>query len=161
LSAASPGGQTPGAALQSARHRDPLQNPWGLFLAPNDAPEGLCWFSDRDQLHAFVGSALWSALSGLPAPPDVTDELKGLLEERPPLSWGLIESLNLIIEPVAQVHWWGTLAQLFDGEDPFAKDLREAFREQAGLGKQDFGHLSPAQQGDFARFVAELWQEGA
>jgi hypothetical protein len=158
---AGPGDQAPGAALQSARHRDPLQNPWGFFLAPNDAPEGLCWFKDRDQLHGFVEGALWTALSGTPAPPDVADELKGLLEERPPLSWGLIESLNLILEPVAQVHWWGTLAQLFDGEDPFAKDLREAFREEAGLGTQDFGRLNPAQQADFARFVAELWQEGA
>jgi hypothetical protein len=149
----------PAAALQSARHRDPLEANWGLFLTPNSAPEGLCWFADRDKLHDFVGKELWPALSGSDAPPDVLEELAGLLEERPPLSWGLIESLNLIIEPVAQIHWWGTLAQLFDGEDPFAKDLREAFREQAGLGKQDFAQLKPAEQAAFARFVAELWQD--
>lgn len=153
--------QAPAAALQSARHRQPLDNPWGLFLAPNDAPEGLCWFRDRDQLHAFVEAALWPALSGGGPSPDVADELKGLLEERPPLSWGLIESLNLIIEPVGQLHWWGTLAQLHDGEDPFAKDLREAFREQAGKGTQDFGHLSPAEQAAFAAFVAEIWRDPA
>ena len=150
----------PGAALQSARHRDPLQNPWGLFLAPNNAPEGLCWFPDRDQLHAFVERALWPALAGVGPAPDVADELAGLLEERPPLSWGLLESLNLIIEPVAQAHWWGTLGQLYDGEDPFAKDLREAFRDEAGLGTQDFGRLSPSQQAAFAAFIAALWQEG-
>jgi hypothetical protein len=150
---------SPEAALQSARHRDPLEAPWGLFLAPNNASEGLCWFADRDRLHEFVATLLWPALTASAAPPDVVEELSGLLEERPPLSWGLIESLNLIIEPVAQVHWWGTLAQLFDGEDPFAKDLREAFRDRAGLGTQDFAQLRPSDQAAFARFIAELWQD--
>ena len=153
--------QSPGAALQSARHRDPLQNPWGFFLTPNNAAEGLCWFGDRDQLHSFLEQALWPALGDGPAPQDIIEELRGLLEERPPLSWGLLENLNLIIEPVGQLHWWGTLAQLFDGEDPFAKDLREAFREEVGLGKQDFAELKPSDQAGFARFVSELWLEGA
>lgn len=147
-------------ALSSARLRDPLQANWGLFLAPNHGEEGLCWFEDRDKLHHFVVDELWAALAGVAPSAETRAELSDLLEERPLLSWDLLDGLNLIIEPVGQVHWWGTLAQLFDGEDPFAKDLREAFREQAGAGTQDFSKLSPAQREAFAAFVQSVWQEG-
>ncbi len=149
------------AALGAARQRDPLGAPWGLFLAPNEGPEGLLWFEDRDRLHHFVGEELWPALSGVEPAADLKAELLELLEERPLLSWNLLEGLNLLLEPVGQVHWWGTLAQLHDGEDPFAKDLREAFRESAGAGTQDFSKLSDAQRGAFAAYVRTIWQEGA
>ena len=146
------------AALEAARQRDPLQAPWGLFLAPRDGAEGLCWFEDRDKLHHFVSDELWAALSGVEAAPDVKAELIDLLEERPLLSWNLLDDLNLVLEPVGQVHWWGTLAQLHDGEDPFAKDLREAFRESAGAGTQDFSKLNDAERGAFAAFVRSVWE---
>lgn len=146
--------------LSAARQRDPLQANWGLFLAPNGGAEGLCWFEDRDRLHHFVVEELWPALSGVEAAPDVKAELAGLLDERPPLSWHLLDDLNLVLEPVGQVHWWGTLAQLHDGEDPFAKDLREAFRDSAGAGTQDFSKLDDAERAAFTAFVRGVW-EGA
>lgn len=149
------------ASLSAARLRDPLQANWGLFLAPGQGQEGLCWFEDRDRLHHFLTEELWPALAGVQPSSELKAELAELLEERPLLSWNLLDDLNLIIEPVAQVHWWGTLAQLYDGEDPFAKDLREAFRDQAGKGAQDFSGLSPAERNAFAAFVQSVWKEGA
>ncbi len=146
-------------ALKDSRGRDPLQANWGLFLAPSHGAEGLCWFEDRDRLHHFVTDELWLALAGVAPTPETRAELADLLEERPLLSWNLLDELNLILEPVGQIHWWGTLAQLHDGEDPFAKDLREAFREQAGAGTQDFSKLSAAERAAFAAFVQGVWQE--
>jgi hypothetical protein len=150
---------SPKDSLEAARKREPLQAPWGLFLAPNEGVEGLCWFEDRDRLHHFVTAELWNALVGVEAAADVQAELVDLLEERPALSWNLLEDLNLILEPVGQIHWWGTLAQLHDGEDPFAKDLREAFRESAGAGTQDFSKLSEAERHAFAAFVRSVWED--
>lgn len=150
---------TPKESLDAARQREPLQAPWGIFLVPNDGAEGLCWFEDRDRLHHFIVAELWSALAGVDSAPEVRAELAELLEERPSLSWNLLEDLNLVLEPVGQIHWWGTLAQLHDGEDPFAKDLREAFRESVGAGTQDFSKLSEGERQAFAKFVRSVWED--
>ncbi len=61
--------------------------------------------------------------------------------------------MNLVLEPVGQLHWWGSLAQLYEGEDPFAKDLREAWRDSVGRGPQDFSALAPADARAFCDFL--------
>jgi hypothetical protein len=68
-----------------------------------------------------------------------------------------LEALNLALEPVAQIHWWGSLKQLYEGEDPFATDLREAWRQGAGRGPQDFSALSEAEQAGFCQFVRDVF----
>jgi hypothetical protein len=143
--------------LQLARQRDPLKAPWGLFLAPEGGDESLLWFADRNSLEDFVAKGLWPALAGVEPSADTASELAALFEADLPLSWAALEQANLLLEPLGRLHWWGSLTQLYEGEDPFAKDLREAFREQAGDGTQNFSALAAADQARFAKFLQEVF----
>jgi hypothetical protein len=149
---------SPQEQLAAARSADPLACSWGLYLAPSSGEDdGLLWFSSVEALQAFVAGPLWPALSGVAAPPDEAAELKGLFQGSPALSWALLDQANLRIEPVAQLHWWGSLKQLYEGEDPFAKDLREAWRQSVGRGPQDFSALAPADARAFADFLKDVF----
>lgn len=140
--------------LEQARRADPLTHPWGLYLSPaqGDA-DGLAWFSSEAALVSFVKQGLWSALSGVEAQVEFTAELTELLGGPSPLHWDRLEAVNLLLEPVGQMHWWGSLQQLYEGEDPFAKDLREAWRDQVGRGPQDFSALPAADARAFCDFL--------
>ncbi|HTB33598.1 MAG TPA: hypothetical protein VNZ54_02825 [bacterium] len=146
-------------ALAAARLADPQARPWGLYLAPLESGEdGLCWFSSPEALLGFVSRELWPALSGVDCPPDAARSLAALAQA-PALHWELLDSLNQVLDPVAQIHWWGSLRQLFEGEDPFAKDLREAWRQDVGRGPQDFSALSPAEQAQFCAFLRTVFAQ--
>jgi|GEM_PF-2351098 hypothetical protein len=148
------------AALDAARRADPWTHRWGLYLSPAAGEaDSLLWFASPEAAHEFVALDLWPALSGSPLPPDLAEELA------PPhagaaghgFSWDRLEGLNLALEPVAQIHWWGSLKQLYEGEDPFAKDLREAWRQGAGRGPQDFSGLNDADAGAFCQFLRDVF----
>ncbi|HTB33702.1 MAG TPA: hypothetical protein VK842_02455 [bacterium] len=144
-------------ALAAARQADPQTHPWGLYLAPAaGGDDGLCWFSSAGALLAFVAQGLWPALSGSDSPPEAAQALAALAAGAA-LHWELLDSVNQTLEPVAQIHWWGSLRQLFEGEDPFAKDLREAWRQDVGRGPQDFSALSPAEQAQFCAFLKTVF----
>ena len=141
-------------ALKAAKSADPLQNPWGCFVSPsNGEGEGLAWFATEAGLINFVRTGLWPAMAGVTPEPGVQAELVQALEGPSPLRWDRLDVLNLILEPVGQLHWWGSLQQLYEGEDPFAKDLREAWRDTAGRGPQDFSALSSADARAFCDFL--------
>ena len=144
-------------ALASARLADPQAHPWGLYLAPLESgDDGLCWFSSAEALLAFVRLELWPALAGVDCPPEAAMALTDAASSGA-LTWDRLDSLNQALEPVAQIHWWGSLRQLFEGEDPFAKDLREAWRQDVGRGPQDFSALSPAEQAQFCAFLKTVF----
>jgi hypothetical protein len=117
------------------------------------------WFASPEAAHAFIARDLWPALSGAPAPDGLADVLAPPSTEGPGngFSWERLDALNQALEPVAQIHWWGSLKQLYEGEDPFAKDLREAWRQSAGRGPQDFSALSESDAADFCRFLREVF----
>jgi hypothetical protein len=92
-------------------------------------------------------------LAGVAPDPAVQKDLDQLMEGPSPLRWERLDALNQALEPVGQVHWWGSLQQLYEGEDPFAKDLREAWRDSAGRGPQDFSALSQADARAFCDFL--------
>lgn len=140
----------------AARRRNALVFRFGLYVSPIQAGEGFCWFTDKAALLTFLGGQLWQAASGLAPTDDIQRELAGLLQDAE-LSNTTLDELNLILEPVCQVHWWGSLDQLCTDEDVFAKDLREAYREQAGGGPQNFGGLAAAEQADFAAFLRSMF----
>ena len=149
---------TPTQALAAARGADPLARSWGLYLSPAEGEDdGLLWFESVEALQGFVAGGLWMALSGVVMSPQGSDELAELFQGAPALSWALLEQVNIQIEPVAQLHWWGSLKQLYEGEDPFAKDLREAFRQSAGRAPQDFSALAPADARAFADFLKDVF----
>lgn len=146
--------------LAAARQADPQTHRWGLYLSPvAGQADGLLWFARPEDLRAFVARDLWQALSGVAAPTDLAEALA------PPapgadgngFSWERLEALNLALAPVAQIHWWGSLKQLYEGEDPFAKDLREAWRQGVGRGPQDFSALSPAEASGFCGFLRDVF----
>jgi hypothetical protein len=142
--------------LAVARLADPQTHPWGLYLAPGSGEDGLCWFSSAEALLGFVSRDLWTALAGTDGPPESARALAGLAGA-PSLNWELLDGMNQALEPVAQIHWWGSLRQLFEGEDPFAKDLREAWRQDVGRGPQDFSALSQAEQAQFCAFLKTVF----
>jgi hypothetical protein len=146
--------------LAAARAADPQQAPWGCYLVPaEEGGDGLLWFATEAALIAFVRDGLWSALHGvLPAPGDQL-QLNALLEGPSPLRWDTLDGLNQVLEPVAQLHWWGSLQQLYEGQDPFAKDLREAWRDSAGRGPQDFSALRPEELRAFCDFLKLAFSE--
>jgi len=146
--------------LEKVRAADPLASSWGLYLAPasgNGDGDGLLWFDSAADLLAFVARDLWPALLGSGPEPELAADLAALLGAGAPLSWGLLEQANLRLEPAAQIHWWGNLRQLYEGEDPFARDLREAWRQGVGRGPQDFSALAPADQAAFAAFLRAVF----
>jgi hypothetical protein len=144
-------------ALIHARLADPQTHAWGLYLAPAEgAEDGLCWFISADALLGFVSRQLWPALTGAECPPETAQALAGLAKTGA-LQWDLLDAVNQALEPVAQIHWWGSLRQLFEGEDPFAKDLREAWRQDVGRGPQDFSALSPEEQAQFCAFLKTVF----
>ena len=143
--------------LAEARSADPQAHPWGLYLAPGESGEdGLCWFSSAEALLGFVSRELWPALTGADSPPETAQTLAEMASGGP-LSWDRLDALNQALDPVAQVHWWGSLRQLFEGEDPFAKDLREAWRQDVGRGPQDFSALSAQEQAQFCDFLKTVF----
>jgi hypothetical protein len=149
---------TPKELLAQSRGADPMDCPWGLYVLPASGEgESLLWFADAAQLQGFVVEALWPALLEVDAAPDTTAELRALFAGAPALSWGLLDAANQLLEPAGQIHWWGRLRQLFEGQDPFARDLREAWRQDAGVGIQDFSALRPEQQREFAGFLRTLF----
>lgn len=142
------------AALQAARAADPLSHPWGFYLSPASGEgEGLCWFASEAALVGFVTGKLWASVAGVEPEAAVAAGLAELMQGPSPLRWERLDSVNLILEPVAQLHWWGSLQQLYEGEDPFAKDLREAWRDAVGRGPQDFSALPPADARAFCDFL--------
>lgn len=142
--------------LAAARKADPLDHPWGFYLSPaNGEDEGLCWFATEAALVAFVTTKLWPALAGVAPEAGVGAELAQVLQGPSPLRWDRLDSVNTLLEPVAQLHWWGSLQQLYEGEDPFAKDLREAWRDAVGRGPQDFSALPPADARAFCDFLKD------
>ena len=144
-------------ALANARLADPQTHAWGFYLAPAESGEdGLCWFSSAEALLAFVARGLWPALTGVECPPEAARALAAAAAAGP-LQWDRLDALNQVLEPVAQIHWWGSLRQLFEGEDPFAKDLREAWRQDVGRGPQDFSALSPEEQAQFCAFLKTVF----
>jgi hypothetical protein len=150
---------TPSVLLAQARAADPRRANWGLYVAPaSGAEDGLLWFPEASDLKAFVAGPLWEALSGFPAPEDTAAELEGLFVPAQPLSWALLEQVNFVLEPVVQIHWWGHVRQLYEGEDPFAKDLREAWRQSVGRGPQDFSALDPQEQSSYVDFLRSAFQ---
>jgi hypothetical protein len=145
-------------SLAAARLADPQSHPWGLYLAPAEGgDDGLCWFSSAEALLGFVHRDLWPALTGTDGPPDEAGRFLEALAGAAGLNWELLDGLNQALEPVAQIHWWGSLRQLFEGEDPFAKDLREAWRQDVGRGPQDFSALSQAEQAQFCAFLKTVF----
>jgi len=143
-------------ALAQARLADPQTHGWGLYLAPAGGEDGLCWFSSAESLLGFVARQLWPALTGVESPPEAARALAAA-SAASTLQWELLDALNQALEPVAQIHWWGSLRQLFEGEDPFAKDLREAWRQDVGRGPQDFSALSPQEQAQFCAFLKTVF----
>lgn len=151
----------PVQALAQARGTDPLPNAWGLYLAPaSGVGDGLLWFREREELQAFLTQSLWQAMTGVAPEASLAAELASLFDGEPPLNWTLLDQVNLLIEDAAQIHWWGNLRQLYEGEDPFAKDLREAWRQTAGRGVQDFSAVSAEELGEFTRFLRTAFDEG-
>jgi len=149
---------TPKEALLAARAADPLERSWGLYLSPADGEDdGLLWFESVEALQSFVAASLWPALSGVPIPPEEGAELAEMFKGAPALSWALLEQANLQLDPVAQLHWWGSLKQLYEGEDPFAKDLREAWRQSVGRGPQDYSVLALGDARSFADFLRDVF----
>lgn len=145
---------SPTAVLDQARRADPLMHPWGLYLSPiQGEADGLAWFSSEAALVSFVKQGLWPALSGVEPEAGVSAELAELLGGPSPLRWDRLEAVNRLLEPLGQMHWWGSLQQLYEGEDPFAKDLREAWRDQVGRGSQDFSALPAADARAFCDFL--------
>jgi hypothetical protein len=74
-----------------------------------------------------------------------------------------LDSINLLLEPLGQLHWWGNLRQLYEGEDPFARDLRELWRAEVGRGPRDYSALAPEDARAFADFLRRVFnntQEG-
>jgi hypothetical protein len=149
---------SPAERLAAARDAVPLQAPWGAYLSPagGDA-DGLIWFETEAGLCRFLAEALWPALAGVEPAAEDRKALDALLNGPQTLQWENLERLNLLLEPVAQIHWWGSLQQLFEGGDPFAKDLREAWRDSAGRGPQDYSELSPAEQASFSAFLRTVF----
>jgi hypothetical protein len=138
---------------------DPATRPWGLYLSPASGEgDDLLWFDSVAELQAFVSTELWKGLLGVDPDPATADDLRGLFAETPPLSWALLEALNPLIEGAGQVHWWGHLRQLYEGQDPFAKDLRETWRSSAGAGVQDFSALKPPEQREFCDFLNSVFR---
>lgn len=132
--------------------------PWGAYLAPASGEgDALIWFSSQAALCAFLAGPLWAALAGVEAAPDDAAALRELLSVAQPLRWEVLEQVNQRLAPLGQLHWWGSLAQLYEGEDPFAKDLREAWRDGAGRGPQDFSALSEAERRSFCGFLATVF----
>lgn len=150
---------TPAAALAAARQADPAEHRWGLYLAPADGEaEGLLWFSSPTAMAAFVSRQLWPALSGVEPAADVSQALAEALSGEPPFTWDSLERVNLELDPLCQIHWWGTLRQLYEGEDPFAKDLREAWRQSSGRGPQDFSALAQSEARSFCDFLRSVFK---
>ena len=146
-------------ALNRSRNGDPLELTWGLYIAPaSQEGDGLLWFESPAALQDFVAAALWPALFGVAADPQVEEGLRELFRGGPAFSWALLEQVNHLLEPELQIHWWGNLRQLFEGEDPFARDLREAWRQGVGRGPQDFSALAPEQRKEFVGFLRTVFQ---
>jgi hypothetical protein len=144
--------------LQAARSADPMSCPWGLYLSPASGEgDGLLWFASEAALLGFVRDGLWSALAGTQPDPATVQELREALVGPAPMRWDRLDTVNQLLEPVGQVHWWGSLRQLYEGEDPFAKDLREAWRDRAGRGPQDFSALSPDDARSFCDFLKQAF----
>lgn len=146
------------SALDQARQADPLTHPWGLYLSPASGEgDGMAWFASEAGLVSFVTQGLWPALSGVEPEPGLKAELAELMDGPSPLRWERLDALNLLLEPLLQLHWWGSLQQLYEGEDPFAKDLREAWRDSVGRGPQDFSALPEADARAFCDFIQKAF----
>jgi hypothetical protein len=150
----------PAKTLVQARRADPLQNPWGCYISPASGEgDGLAWFPTEAALVHFVAGGLWEALCGVKPEAPVQEVLDQLMEGPSPLRWERLDAFNLALEPAGQIHWWGSLQQLYEGQDPFAKDLREAWRDAAGRGPQDFSALSQADARAFCDFLQSAFSE--
>jgi hypothetical protein len=145
------------AGLAESRQADPLANPWGFYLVPQAGEEALHWFPTEAALVGFVRTGLWRAVAGVEPEAAWARELEELLEGPSPLRWDRLDRLNLLLDPLCQIHWWGSLQQLYEGEDPFAKDLREAWRDGVGRGPQDFSALPAADVRAFADFLRDVF----
>lgn len=153
-----PGGLSTG--LGRAAVADPEANQWGVLVeglagTRNEGVEALCWFADANAMVSALAAEipLWNVD---PSNPDDTHRAQQLagLGQRIVAGGGAGDdtfaysapAIKHLLQQDANIRWLGRLAELAKGDDPFAVEIRAAFRSGDGS--------APIADGDRDAFIA-------
>jgi hypothetical protein len=128
------------SATEKAMDVTPERSSWGLF-SYTDAPMAgytgvFCWFKAQADLLDYVKRHLTFVAPGRSDidPGRVVRDTQNLIDamgSEPVLD--VFEAqrleLNKILRTFSQVEWWGTFGDLLQGNHPYAKQVREWFRD--------------------------------
>ena len=147
----------PDDAAAQATERDPLEHPYGLFVADEETSIHL-WFTDAaEALRIYVMSHLLVYIL------DADDAecriaVRGVLDRA--LAAGqtvadVADELNRITGDESQIRWYGTFDSLLSGDSAHARELRSAFRDESDELDDEglFAPIATEKIGEFAGFV--------
>lgn len=145
--------------LVAARDADPRESPWGVLIQDpwEDGDQQFFWYPTRHELehalldaHAFVDAEAFEEdqEDWHEARFDLDHALRELQELRPEDA----EALDDLVNDFFCIVWLGHFADLAEGDDPIAADIRAELRG----GAEHHDDAAPLQEAELEAFVALL-----